>query len=226
MKPAIFNTDMVRAILALIKENTRRPFSKYLKKVIDTAYAMGEIGSNGIDSDFDDSDKKYLMAFAPYQVGDIIYVRETFNTFSDITMDKEIGVIYKADNEMARIPCEYNRSFEYVTDGKRKPSIHMPKEYARLFLRVKDVRIERLDEISEDDAEAEGLECIEFQGGAEYRTLYGIGVDEQNGKFISDSPKESFKELWESIYGNGSFDNRYVWVIEFEQISKEEAYRE
>lgn len=55
MKPAIFNTAMVRAILALIKKNTHRPFSKYLKKVIDAAYAMGEIGSSGINSDSDDN---------------------------------------------------------------------------------------------------------------------------------------------------------------------------
>lgn len=206
MKPAIFNTAMVRAILDDRKTNTRRPFSKYLKKVIDAAYAMGEIRSNGIDSDFDDSDKKYLMAFAPHKVGDIIYVRETWGTCNEYELfgsgfpnpEKVIKkhVVYRADNVSP------------PDDGKWKPSIHMPKEYARLFLRVKDVRIERLNEISADDACKEGLDWKDYWC--------------DNGQSIND-PREWFKTLWESIYGNGSFDNRYVWVIEFEVISKEEA---
>lgn len=199
MKPAIFNTAMVRAILALIKKNTRRPFSKYLKKVIDAAYAMGEIGSNGIDSDFDDSDKKYLIGFAPYKVGDIIYVREKFCHYMT---EKRNEIYYFANN----ILIFWNSLFEH--EPKWKPSIHMPKEYARLFLRVKNVRIERLNEISADDACKEGLDWKDYWC--------------DNGQSIND-PREWFKTLWESIYGNGSFDNRYVWVIEFERISKEEA---
>lgn len=229
MKPAIFNTAMVRAILALIKKNTRRPFSKYLKKVIDAAYAMGEIGSNGIDSDFDDSDKKYLMSFAPYQVGDIIYVRETWNhtaNESDL-LDHEprnkIGgrfIVYRADGEQI-----------HPIHGKSiwKPSIHMPKEYARLFLRVKDVRIERLNEISEDDAIKEGINRISGDEGSNYNPEYYHGEllafknkHWHTPKFF-DSAHKAFWNLWESIYGKDSFDNRYVWVIEFEPISKEEA---
>lgn len=189
MKPAIFNTDMVRAILDDRKTNTRRMFSKYLKKVIDYAYALGEIGSNGIDSDFSDGDKKYLMAFAPHKVGDIIYVRETFSEWIDYDTRSLSRVTYKASDE----DC----------NGKWKPSIHMPKEYARLFLRVKDVRIDRLNEISEEDAEKEGIKC-----------------------WSGESALINFMTLWESIYGDGSFDNRYVWVIEFERISKEEAMSE
>lgn len=215
MKPAIFNTAMVRAILALIKKNTRRPFSKYLKKVIDAAYAMGEIGSNGIDSDFDNSDKKYLMAFAPYKVGEIIYVRETF--IHGVKYDENDRPLTTDDGSDWIWKTYYRADDEYLnwvnTDGDEinppwKPSIHMPKEYARLFLRVKDVRIERLNEISADDACKEGLDWRDYWC--------------DNGQSIND-PREWFKTLWESIYGNGSFDNRYVWVIEFEKISKEEA---
>lgn len=211
MKPAIFNTAMVRAILALIKKNTRRPFSKYLKKVIDAAYAMGEIGSNGHDSDFDNSDKKYLMAFAPYKVGDIIYVRETFSEWLDYDTRSLSRVTYKASDE----DCS----------GKWKPSIYMPKEYARLFLRVKDVRIERLNEISEEDAKAEGID-IKSVNDLDVAHYMGYTCDAYVGYYDHEYTISAFAKLWESIYGNGSFDNRYVWVIEFERISKEEAYRE
>lgn len=210
MKPAIFNTEMVRAILDLIKKNTRRPFSKYLKKIIDTAYALGEISNNGIDSDFSDGDKKYLMEFAPYKVGDIIYVRETFAACGAHEDDKT-AVFYKATDG------SNDRIIKMMCGGRWTPSIHMPKEYARLYLRVKDVRIERLNEISEEDAIAEGIE--RFKSGFK-----------SYGKHFCENticpPIESFSRLWESIYGNGSFDNRYVWVIDFEQISKEEAHNE
>lgn len=218
IKPAIFNTTMVRAILARIKKNTRRPFSKYLKKVIDTAYAMGEIGSNGIDSDFDNSDKKYLMAFAPYKVGDIIYVRETFVRGLPDCFDYENGynpitTFYKADGN---IDSWWDED-EGVVNVPWKPSIHMPKEYARLFLRVKDVRIERLNEISSKDAMREGIEQFKEDDGLIWFRNY---LTPRIGLLGSI---ESFASLWDSIYGRGSFDNRYVWVIEFEQISKEEA---
>jgi len=189
MKPAIFNTDMVRAILDGRKTQSRRRGATATSELV------------------------YRCSFetpsSPYKKGDIIYVRETFKTYSDITMDKEIGVIYKADNHTALIPCEYNRTFEYATYDKWLPSIHMPKEYARLFLRVKDVRIERLNEISEEDAIAEG--CYYGKGGGE--------VDPPAGNDL-------FPNLWESIYGKDSFNDDYVWVIEFEKISKEEATNE
>lgn len=226
MKPAIFNTAMVRAILALIKKNTRRPFSKYLKKVIDSAYAMGEIGSNGIDSDFDDSDKKYLMSFASYQVGDVIYVRETFVVGVPDGTEPEsesnpVTVFYKADDS---VHGWMNEDWDEV-NIPWKPSIHMPKEYARLFLRVKDVRIERLNEINSADAKAEGIDENNITD-AEVAHYMGYTCDAYVGYYDHKYIISAFAKLWESIYGNGSFDNRYVWVIEFERISKEEAINE
>lgn len=91
-----------------------------------------------------------------------------------------------------------------------RPSIHMPKEAARIFLRVKDVRIERLNDMQEDDAIAEGFP--------------DRGVD-------ADSPLERFSVLWdktikrEQIREYGWYANPWVWVIEFEKISKEEAMK-
>lgn len=140
---------------------------------------------------------------SPYIVGDIIYVRETWcNVILDRNTNKEQkSVMYKADAGIEWVEPDDGFKIPW------KPSIHMPKEYARLFLRVKDVRIERLNEISEEDAQKEGCEAklVPPDGG-------------------SHPYYEGFRTLWESIYGNGSFDNRYVWVIEFERISKEEAH--
>ncbi len=223
MKPAIFNTDMVRAILDDRKTNTRRPFSKYIKKVIKYAYELGEIGSNGVDQPFSDGDIKYLIDFAPYKKGDIIYVRETWCIGSldgDTSGHREYWcirqnnlsktVFYKADCNDDSGYCDSDHLVKW------KPSIHMSKEYARLFLRVKDVRIERLNEISEEDAIAEGVLRISEDDGIWYPDY------KQWGRLYKYA-KLSFHTLWEFIYGNGSFNDDYVWVIELEKISKKEA---
>lgn len=265
MKPAIFNTDMVRAILDDRKTNTRR-YAKEIKAIAnkqisqsatcDTpAFLFAQKGEtilvneilnsdhwgykHGFRYRCQDADKKYdgfyvkdgeVSLIAPYTKGDIIYVRETFTTYSDITMEKEIGVLYKADNHTALIPCEFNRAFEYATDGKWKPSIHMPKEYARLFLRIKDVRIERLNEISEEEARAEGVDFIlgfDATSGQDkpfYRN-YKYPKDKWHIHPYLSSAKESFKTLWEHIYGDNSFNDDYVWVTEFEKIAKEEEMK-
>lgn len=205
MKPAIFNTEMVRVILDGRKTQTRR--AKGVPLSHHTLYQQRINADGYLIATFDGS----ITIKSEYKVGDIIYVRETWNhtaNESDL-LDHEprnkIGgrfIVYRADGEQI-----------HPIHGKSiwKPSIHMPKEYARLFLRVKDIRIERLNEISADDACKEGLDWKDYWC--------------DNGQSIND-PREWFKSLWESIYGNGSFDNRYVWVTEFEKISKEEAINE
>lgn len=212
MKQAIFNTDMVRAILDGRKTNTRRPFSKFIKKVIKYAYELGENDSTSFDTLFSDGDIESLLDFSPYKKGDIIYVRETWGLSKNFK-EHNGDVIYKADYGIV------DKEWLSAIGIKWKPSIHMPKEYARLFLRVKDVRIERLNEIGNGDAKAEGIEYWEER----------IGLDSQvkfkdyrsDGYFLT--AYDSFASLWESIYGEESFNDDYVWVIEFEKISKEEA---
>lgn len=193
MKPAIFNTEMVRAILDGRKTQTRRIASATAELVYRCAKSTPS---------------------APYQIGSIIYVRETWGTcneyelfgngFPNPTKVIKKHVVYRADNVSP------------PDDGKWKPSIHMPKEYARLFLRVKDIHIERLNEISEEDIIAEGCAQEDTE----------IMLDDGSTVGCYLTLEASFRLLWESIYGDGSFDNRYVWVIEFEKISKEEALSE
>lgn len=130
---------------------------------------------------------------APYQPGDILYVRETF-----IQAAAHI-FWYKADDK------------PWISEGLRwKPSIHMPKEAARIWLKVTDVRVERLQEITAESALAEGTD--------KYIHL--------NGKFDKNAILTSFMGIWNSTIKNSDLDrygwnaNPWVWVIKFEQCEK------
>ena len=128
---------------------------------------------------------------APYQVGDILYVRETFFEY--------LGkYYYKADEKHLVLSARLgNKEF-----FKWHPSIHMPKEAARLFLRVTGVRVERLQDISDEDAEKEG--CEDY-------TSTALG----------------FPWVWDGTIPKKDLDrygwnaNPWIWVVEFERISKE-----
>lgn len=192
MKPILFNTEMVRAILEGRKTVTRRimPDDIADKLVFDDAGLVLGVYSPG--RGFEELDP--LEDHSPYKTGDVLYVRETWS--KDTTR-----YMYKAD---------YLESEKFYMDGKEiqikwRPSIHMPKEAARLFLRVVDVWAELLQDITTADVKAEG--AVEKFGATQ----------------------GSFVRLWNSTikpenrerYGWGS--NPWVWVIEFERISKEEA---
>lgn len=131
----------------------------------------------------------------PYRSDDILYMRETW-VFDTGGSEDEIGTgcfAYKADGEKS-------------PTGRWHPSLHMPKEAARLFLRVTDVRVERLQDISDEQTEREG--CRDYTSTA--NRFYHIWDS-------TIKPKER------SIYGWDA--NPWVWVIKFERISREEANR-
>lgn len=188
MKPIVFNAQMVRAILEGRKTVTRRVVKfprgwnpKFTGYIPDGAVLYG---SNNIPA-----------AKAPVQVGDVLWVRETWSRM-------ETGqYLYKADNE---------KPISYL--GWR-PSIHMPREAARIFLRVTDVRVERLQDITPDQIDAEG--CKEWAYSA------------TTGELLPSGPSW-FKIAWDNTVkaknmSTYSWDaNPWVWVIEFERINKEE----
>lgn len=188
MKPILFNAQMVRAILEGRKTVTRRAVKfprgwnpKFTGYIPDGAVLYG---SNNIPA-----------AKAPVQVGDVLWVRETWSRM-------ETGqYLYKADNE---------KPISYL--GWR-PSIHMPREAARIFLRVTDVRVERLQDITPDQIDAEG--CKEWAYSA------------TTGELLPSGPSW-FKIAWDNTVkaknmSTYSWDaNPWVWVIEFERINKEE----
>lgn len=216
MKPILFNTDMVLAILEGRKTVTRR----VVKPQPNTKCSHGGEHEFIRDDFIDGSDftgficKKcgygvcwphfiYPVGTSwirpPYRPGDILYVRETFDNkpVSPGGHFRPSGVwYYKADGDIR--PEAWR--------GPWRPSIHMPREAARIFLRVTDVRVERLQDITEEQAEKEG--CTAHGGN--------LALDE-------------FEEIWHktlkptdlALYGWEA--NPWVWVIEFKQCGKEEA---
>lgn len=203
MKPILFNTEMVRAILDGRKTVTRRvvkPQSNY-----EAMTAAGQITSENpitIEDGLVVTKNGDITTWGklPYRPGDILYVRETWAVWSP-TYGMIPEIIYKADG--------YSQSHKM----KWRPSIHMPREAARIFLRVTDVRVERLQDITEDDAREEGV-AAEIICRKPFEAIPSL---------------ERFKKIWDStikpadraLYGWEA--NPWVWVIGFERISKEEA---
>lgn len=195
IKPILFSTDMVKAILDKTKTQTRRiikPTSKGEK-----VYYSND---NKCPMEFREGFGGYELK-PKYNIGDVIWVRETWQ-YSD---DLENPYLYKQKYNDEHLPEYHNRV-------KWKPSIFMPKEACRIFLKVKNVRVEKLQDISEQDAIFEGI----FVGdGLEQYKNYGKGYKWKN------SAIDSFYSLWESINGKESWDeNPYVWVYDFEITDK------
>jgi hypothetical protein len=191
MKPIIFSTPMVQAILDGKKTQTRRVIK------IDDAPENWKISIAGTSIV---RTEPYDVKLPRYAAGDILWVRETWCERLGV-VDKGL-YIYKAHVE------PQDEIHQYALDqNKWRPSIFMPREAARLFLRVKNVRVERLQDITEEDAIAEGMS----------KTLVDGVV------FIS--AKGNFHVFWDSLNikrGYGWDTNPWVWVIEFERVKVDE----
>jgi hypothetical protein len=190
IKPILFNTEMVQAILDGRKTCTRRIVKGAIPDDAMWGYTMftpkGCISCRGVYAD------GYGEGFykLPYQPGDILYVRETWCKGS--WMNEKERYYYKADDN--DFHCVWH------------PSIHMPKEAARIWLKVTDVRVERLQEISGEDLIKEGIDF--------FRSNYvRVAFDE-------------YKNIWNSTIKKSDIDrygwdaNPWVWVIEFERCEK------
>ena len=197
--PILFNTEMVRAILDDRKTCTRRVIKDAVKE-------NQEINKNG-KGEFELYDitsrcgiTKGKIYNPPYQPGDILYVRETWHKYT-----KRVG-----NGESCHLAefYGYKASIANSEDANEpwKPSIHMPKEAARIWLKVTDVRVERLQEMDKTDALKEGIDprlCINLSHAL-----------------------TKFKKIWDSTIKKSDLDiygwkaNPWVWVIEFERCEK------
>ena len=226
--PILFSTPMVQAIDTDRKNQTRR--TKGLEKVNENP---DEWLYDGFEMNLDYKGPMYqaiiewfvifkntiteekINVKCPYsEDSDVLWVRESFNYIHDAETDKFIRYGYKANWVEGITSHPKNK-------GIWKPSIHMPKKACRLFLRIKDIRVERLKDISEIDAIAEGIHAVDKKGGfilyENYRKNYRPSI-------LRD-PNKSFFSLWESINGKESLElNPWVWVIEFEKIEKPENF--
>ncbi len=207
-KPILFNTDMVRAILDGRKTVTRRRPSKRTEdKWFDYTEWVAAVKTPGSTSL---KENEFYEQYPPYLPGDILYVRETWGEGYE-----EGTYIYKADDKLANLP-EFKESSKLIYH----PSIHMPKEAARIFLKVTNVRVERLQDMPHDGPLKEGIHYCECPGGFAWKS----DTDMYN---CYTTPMGCMKALWDStikksdIYQYGWDANPWAWVIEFERVVEE-----
>jgi len=199
MKPILFSTTMVQAIINGQKTMTRRVIKlKDLEFIESFSHLTLKTANFKRKKEYPHPYQELLLK---YSIGDILYVRETYTPFG-------MGYIYKAD----AMP------FFKDLDIKWKPSIFMPKVAAALFLEVTNIRVERLQDITEEDAIAEGIKKFKNYLFNEYRYKdYLI-----KGEGWRD-PIMSFMTLWQSINGKESWvENPFVFVYEFKRVEKPE----
>lgn len=221
-KPIPFNTEMVRAILKDQKSATRRIVKRqHLLLEDDCKHEMGFFDTGGNDwacrklgCGIINTGKS--IYHAPYQVDDILYVKETY-TYGEVEFGEnqhgdELPYIESKDDGRF-IPKEYALSeglgTKFVT---WKPSIHMPKSVSRIFLKVTNVKIARLQDITEEESKKEGVTLSKYSG------MNRANVSAYRCEFV---------ELWNSTISKHNLDsygweaNPYVWVIEFERVKED-----
>lgn len=228
-KPILFNTEMVRAILDGRKTVTRRLVKPRSKNACGfyVTFRKSDNAFMGV-YDYDENERQFDNSQTPPAcVGDILYVRETWNICNMDIEGNAVTFIYRADKSeeqsarTVKVSDELWDKWEHTmseSNPEWRPSIHMPKEAARIFLKVKDVRVERVQEITEEQAEKEG--CL--AGSCEYKgAVWGQeDVDEWTAK-------EAFADIWNSTIKKADLEqygwdaSPWVWVIEFERVEVE-----
>ena len=184
-RPILFNGDMVRAILAGRKTQTRRP----------------------VWSDDDPS------GICPYGVpGDRLWVRETFCKYYPSETWPEPKALYRADGITL---CATD------SEGKKQrwtPSIHMPRALSRITLEITDARVERVRDISEEEARAEGIEALDgrFVSADLCDTARWYGMSMEDARCI-------YAHLWDTLYAARGLSwgvNPWVWVVTFKRVEE------
>ena len=217
IKPILFNTEMVRAILDGRKDATRRIVKGFIPDDAVWGYTAftpkGYISCRGTFAD--GYGEKFFKL--PCEPGDILYVRETWQCWRAHRYEATADVRFRAGGDDVRLQFANGNTdsidrLDYDTfvhkwfshNGEWKPSLFMPKVAARIWLKVTDVRVERLQDMTDDDAEAEG--CFDY-------TSTALG----------------FFDVWDSTIKKSDLDrygwdaNPWVWVIEFERCEKPEG---
>lgn len=232
--PILFNTEMVRAILDGRKSCTRRIVKPQPKSRLCYTFAGSDCGTWGYPSKtaHESWGDKYRLPDGitdeelkrrwkpPYRVDDILYVRETWSEgYEDGTY------IYRACDKLADLP-----TFKESSKLIYHPSIHMPKEAARIWLKATEVRVERLQEMKPVDVIKEGAypdcwDCLNTYGESGSQCCYG--TEEQCSQ--CDEVMMEWEKLWTSTIKKSDIDRRgwdanpWVWVIEFERCEKPES---
>ena len=216
IKPILFNTEMVQAIMDGRKSCTRRVVKPQWEECPHCKYVHNEYIYDEMAENVYCARCGYPLVpekRAPYQPGDILYVRETWERFEcwNCEGDEKGNCPKEPKKSVLDKTCGcymYRATDEISGDAKWHPSIHMPKEAARIWLKVTDVRVERLQEITADDIRNEGLSSAAVHCGDMEIAL------------------KEWENLWNSTIKKsdlGRYDwnaSPWVWVIEFERCEK------
>lgn len=207
-RPILFSGPMVKAILEGRKTQTRRIVKHKL------AVGPSQIRSVGNGPEIYGAGGVWLPLQCPYgRPSDRLWVRETFSTWHHGCHWYECTPAGRSKVSCSN--CFYRATHRFPDDDQRwVPSIFMPRWASRITLEVTSVRVERLNDISEDDAKAEGMH--KFHG----LELYGHDPSGTPGPMVGGSAAEAFFHLWKSINGESSWDlNPWIWVVTFKRVA-------
>ena len=211
-RPILFSAPMVRAILEGRKTVTRREVKK--QAALDCLAAGFEPAFLALPGNAD---------LCPYgQPGDRLWVRETFIDLRGTGVEHRPDpdgplqrYAYAADCRPGSHSDEARKDFGL----KYKPSIHMPRAACRILLEMTDVRVERLQDITEKQALAEGIVGVPFRPDDGWPICTGYMVGPDDGKTgLQTTAAKAFAGLWDSVGGNWNA-NPWVWVVEFKRVT-------
>lgn len=245
-RPILFSAPMVRAILEGRKTVTRRALNAPALKNIGYGVRLGECHDLPTEGPLHPNSVDYYNDFCPYgQPGDRLWVRETWA--GPLVDEDQMHLVEMSGWDSFRKPehCQYRASggtaefFDYAKDEtvcRWTPSIHMPRWASRILLEITDVRVERLQDITEEQARAEGCfftdygqQC--FHGATGWKDVGDcpakVGHQQRNGwawdKTTSHeqclfTPRFAFANLWNATGGDWDA-NPWVWVVEFKRVT-------
>jgi len=234
-RPILFSAPMVRAILEGRKTVTRRALNAQSLKNIGYGVQLGECHELPSEGPLHPNSIGYYTDFCPHgQPGDRLWVRETWGVISHDFDDQGNMIDWTPDRPATPIrEMPFGRGYYsghaiYRADGEAvwagdddgggddrsawKPSIHMPRIASRILLEITEVRVERLQDISEEQAKAEGVRL--YTDHAELGDWWHVeGIET-----YSADPRKSFELLWSSVGGDWQA-NPWVWVVEFKRVT-------
>lgn len=199
-----FREDMVAAIRSGRKTQTRRLMDPQPIFTSDGGawYPPLDVerGKNLHYGNEDHFRRGVVIDFCPWQVGDRIFIKEPFWERKDAPPEMKCPVRFTS-------PCEENAHIY-----RRRPANHLLPWAARTWLEITEIRVQRIQEISEGDSIAEGVrEGWNFEPGTFYNNF-------DKGEIVSFSAASAFRDLWKSLYPGSWERNEYVWVLDFKLI--------
>lgn len=258
-KPIPFNTEMVKAVLDGIKTQTRRvvgdkilnriyKYDCYIQdgKIFESCMCQGmPDGSGGLEVDRWEED--VTTTYSKYKVGDVLWVREPVKVTKacNDTLKMEFEYLSDGTKKIIDIPKKYLDEYDFIKNNcflAKLNQLHYDKEYvgvpngclkemARIFLKVTNVRVERLQDIEDEECIKEGIigeqtgydSYITYYSEPDYETLSNIFSDNTPNKEYLSLEKLAFQHLWNSTAKDGYKweDNPYVFVYEFERLTND-----